>query len=101
HADRLAAHLLQEGNNRENFVLREANRVLIDVRHPGRILLRHPLVAIIQIEVGLRLRQAFEDELAGEFRADTFEVRATGRFARANRVAERALPLAEEDLLPD
>src|ERR671910_3747971 len=97
--DRLTAHLLEKGDDRQDFVLRESDRVLINVGHPSRIFLGRPFMAVIQIDVGLRLRQTFENEFAAQLGADPLQIRAPGRLARAYGMAERTLSLAEEDFL--
>src|SRR5688572_5030459 len=56
-------------------------------------------MTVIQIDVGLRLRQTFENEFAAELGADPLQIGAPGRLARAYGMAERTLSLAEEDLL--
>src|SRR5512139_1216230 len=101
HRDRFTAHLLQERDHGENFVLREPDGILVNVGHPGRIFLRRTLMTIIEIDIGLRLGQAFEDEVAAEFGADSLQVRAAGGLAGTDGMTKRALAFAEENLLPD
>src|SRR5215831_12098336 len=99
--NRFAAHLLQKCDHRENLVLRQPDRVLVDVGHPGRILFRQPFMPIVEIDVCLWLRQTFENEFATELGTDTFEVRTAGGFAWTDGMTERTLTFAEEDLLAD
>ena len=99
--NRLSAHLLQERDDGSDFISSQPDRVLVDVGPPGRILLGQTFMAVIEVDIGLRLRQTFKDELAAELGADAFEVRTPRRFAGADRMTECALALAEEDLLAD
>ena len=62
-SDRLSAHLLKERDDRQNLIFGQTDRILVDVRHARRIFLRLPLMTEIQINVCLRLREAFVDKL--------------------------------------
>src|SRR6476469_9043635 len=72
HGNRLSAHLLQERDDGQDFILRQTDGVLVDVGHAGRIFLGQPFVSVVQVNVGLRLRQAFENEFTAELGADAF-----------------------------
>ena len=58
-------------------------------------------MAIVLIDKGLRLRQTFIEKLTAQFRTDSLQVRAAGRLAGADRVAQRTLALTKENLLSD
>ena len=60
-----------------------------------------PFMTVVQIDIGLRLRQAFENKLPRQLGADAFQVRTPGRFARTDGMAQRALAFAEKYFLSD
>src|SRR5437879_7487528 len=96
----LAGHVLQKRDDRQDFIVTQSDRLLVDVRHLGRKGFGLADVLVVLIDVGLRLGQALVEEVPCQLGPNALQIR-TPTFDGSNRMAQGALTLAEKDLLPD